>query len=85
MPTIAQEDSVYFGVECACGHSLPLVEVISAPHVTHWVIPKVKPFRARCDACGAERDYRFLDVFVFSGPPPASGFDVHPVFKYINF
>jgi hypothetical protein len=76
------ESAVYFGVECRqCERRLPLVEVISAPHVTHWTIPKMKPFRARCDGCGAERDYGFLDVIVFPGRPPSPDFDVHPVFK----
>jgi hypothetical protein len=80
------ETAVYFGVECPlCERRLPLVEVISGPHVTHWTIPKVKPFVARCNACGQERPYRFVDLFVFPGPPPAPDFDVHPVFKYINF
>lgn len=68
-----------------CGRLVPLVEVISAPHVISWNIPHVKPFRAMCDACGAEQQYVYEDLFVFLGPPPQSDFDVHPVFKYINF
>lgn len=80
------EDAVYFGVECVmCRRRLPLVEVISAPHVISWQIPSVKPFRVSCDGCGAERQYAYADLFVFPGPPPAPDFDVHPVFKYMNF
>jgi hypothetical protein len=78
--------AVYFGVECAiCHKRLPLVEVISAPHVISWEIPHVKPFRAGCDGCKAERQYAYEDIFVFAGPPPGKDFDVHPIFKYINF
>ncbi|MFB3815357.1 MAG: hypothetical protein ACE14L_14725 [Terriglobales bacterium] len=80
------ETAVYFGVECrVCGERLPLVEVISAPHVTSWEIPAVKPFRVRCDRCGSQGKYVYEDLFVFPGRPPAPDFDIHPVFKYINF
>jgi hypothetical protein len=79
-------NAVYFGVACrSCGRRLPLVEVISAPHVISWDIPYVKPFRAICNGCGAEQQYVYADLFVLPGPPPQSDFDVHPVFKYINF
>jgi hypothetical protein len=64
---------------------VPLVEVISAPHVISWEIRQVKPFRATCDGCGVEQQYAYEDVFVFPGPPRSPDFDVHPVFKYINF
>lgn len=80
------EESVYFGVECRfCGRRLPLVEVISAPHVISWQIPYVKPFRAACEQCGAEGRYAYADLIVFPGPPPQPDFDIHPVFKYMNF
>ncbi len=80
------ETAVYFGVQCsACGQRVPLVEVISAPHVTSWHIPQIKPFRAHCYACGRDGGYHYEDLFVFPGPPPSLDFDVHPVFKYINF
>lgn len=68
-----------------CARRVPLVEVISAPHVISWSIPHVKPFRAMCDACGVEQQYAYKDLFVFPGPPPQPDFDVHPVFKYITF
>lgn len=80
------ETAVYFGVKCeTCRELLPLVEVISAPQVISWRIPPVKPFRAACCKCGSEHDYRYEDLFVFPGPPPSPDFDVHPVFKYLNF
>lgn len=81
-----EDTSVYFGVECPhCKRQLPLVEVISAPHVISWHIPRVKPFRVDCKACGFSREYRSEDLFVFPGPSPAPDFDMHPVFRYINF
>jgi hypothetical protein len=80
------DTSVYFGVQCPqCAERLPMVEVISAPHVISWHIPLVKPFRAACTKCGIQREYRYEDLFVFPGPPPATDFDMHPVFRYINF
>lgn len=81
-----EDTAVYFGVQCPrCASRLPLVEVISAPHVISWQIPRVKPFRAECKECGFARQYSFDDLFVFPGPAPAPDFDMHPVFKYINF
>jgi hypothetical protein len=81
-----EDSSVYFGVQCyRCSSRLPLVEVISAPHVISWRIPKVKPFRADCKQCGSFGDYSYEDLFVFPGPEPAPDFDMHPVFRYINF
>lgn len=80
------DTSVYFGVQCPyCGERLPLVEVISAPHVISWRIPEVKPFRAECTKCALACEYHFEDLFVFPGPPPRADFDVHPVFRRINF
>ena len=81
-----EDTSVYFGVECPhCKRQLPLVEVISAPHVIYWRIPHVKPFHADCKECGFTREYRYEDLFVFPGPAPGPEFDMHPVFRYINF
>ncbi len=80
------DTSVYFGVQCSqCAKRLPLVEVISAPHVISWRIPFVKPFQVECAGCGATHEYRYEDLFVFPGPSPSADFDIHSVFRYIDF
>lgn len=81
-----EDTAVFFGVQCpCCSTRLPLVEVISAPHVISWWIPHVKPFRADCKECGFSREYHYEDLFVFPGPAPASDFVMHDVFRFINF
>jgi hypothetical protein len=75
-------ESVYFGIECrSCCERIPLVEVISGPHISGWGVPDVKPFRVLCTGCGREFEYKYRHLILFTGPEPGPHFTAHQQFK----
>ena len=81
-----QSDFIYFGVDCRhCDARIPLVEVISAPHVHAWRLPPIDIFIVTCPKCRTKARYRRRDLEMVLLHSPAEDFVTDQQFERICF
>lgn len=81
-----QQEFVYFGVDCrSCDTRIPLVELISAPHIHTWNLPPIDVFIVTCPACGVRHRYRQRDLVIVLLSVPAGNFVTNEQFERLCF
>ena len=80
------QDFIYFGVDCRkCDARIPLIEVVSAPHIHTWNLPPIDIFIVACQHCGATARYRQRNLVIVLLDSPAETFVPHEQFERLRF
>jgi len=81
-----QQDFIYFGVDCRqCDTRIPLIEVVSAPHIHTWNLPPIDIFMVSCPCCGTNARYRQRNLVIVLRDSPAECFVPHEQFERLCF
>ena len=81
-----QPDFIYFGVDCrSCDVRIPVVEVISAPHIYSWRLPPIDNFLVDCPVCGTSARYRQRELVMVLLHAPAENFVTNAQFERLCF
>ena len=81
-----RRDFIYFGVDCRnCDARIPLVEVISAPHIYSWKLPPIDIFIVTCPTCETKAPYKQLDLVMVLLDSPATNFVTNEQFERLRF